>query len=65
MPVTNGCSPEAPGGGHSSQAGAVSEAPAAAEPDDRPDPAEPDELAPAPPCSAEPLPLLDEAPSEV
>lgn len=45
MPVTNGCSPEAPGGGHKSHAGAVFEAPAAAGPDDLPEPAEPPEAA--------------------
>lgn len=60
MPVTNGCNPEAPGGGHSSHAGAVLEAPAAAEPDAR---AGPDELAAAPSAIEPVLAVADELPS--
>jgi hypothetical protein len=47
VPVKNGSIPEAPDGGHSSQAGTLPEPPAVAA-DDPPEPGCPDEKRPAP-----------------
>jgi hypothetical protein len=64
VPVKNGCIPEAPEGGHSSQPGTLLEVTAAPVPDDPPDVAGDDDVDRAPPDALDRVPVAPPADAE-